>query len=52
MAAAIKDLAELPSVRLNPRAAAAFVKALARPAQINERLAAALDRPRDFTWID
>lgn len=45
-------LAERPSIRLNARAAAAFTEALARPAQVNERLAAALHRPRKFTWLD
>jgi uncharacterized protein (DUF1778 family) len=45
-------LAERPSIRLNARAAAAFTEALAQPAQVNERLAAALNRPRRFTWLD
>ena len=45
-------LAERPSIRLNARAAAAFTEALARPARVNERLAAALHRPRKFTWLD
>lgn len=45
-------LAERPSIQLSPHAAAAFAEALARPAQVNERLAAALNRPRNFTWLD
>jgi uncharacterized protein (DUF1778 family) len=45
-------LAERPSIRLSTRAASAFTEALARPAQVNERLAAALHRPRKFTWLD
>jgi uncharacterized protein (DUF1778 family) len=45
-------LAERPSIRLNARAASAFTEALAKPAQVNERLAAALQRPRNFTWLD
>jgi hypothetical protein len=44
-------LAERPSVRLSARAAGAFAEALARPAQVNERLAAALHQPRKFTWL-
>jgi uncharacterized protein (DUF1778 family) len=45
-------LAERPSIRLGAGAAAAFAEALARPAQVNERLAVALHRPRKFTWLD
>lgn len=45
-------LAERPSIRLSARAAIAFAEALAKPAQVNERLAAALHRPRNFTWLD
>ncbi|HTD09313.1 MAG TPA: DUF1778 domain-containing protein [Solirubrobacteraceae bacterium] len=45
-------LAERPSIRLSARGAAAFTEALARPAQVNERLAAALHRSRNFTWLD
>jgi uncharacterized protein (DUF1778 family) len=45
-------LAERPSIRLSASAAAAFSEALARPAQVNQRLAAALSRPRDFSWLD
>jgi len=32
--------------------AAAFTEALEQPATVNERLAAALGRPRRFTWLD
>jgi uncharacterized protein (DUF1778 family) len=45
-------LAERQSVQLEPAAAAAFSEALARPAQVNERLAKALGKPRGFTWLD
>jgi uncharacterized protein (DUF1778 family) len=45
-------LAERPSIRLGARAAGAFTEALAQPAQVNERLAAALQRPRSFSWLD
>lgn len=45
-------LAERPSIRLSAQAATAFTEALAQPAQVNERLAAALHRPRTFTWLD
>lgn len=45
-------LAERPSIRLSARGARAFSEALAQPAQVNERLAAALQRPRNFTWLD
>ncbi|SOJ55184.1 hypothetical protein MSIMFB_02673 [Mycobacterium simulans] len=40
--AADNALAERQSIRLSPVAAAAFAEALERPAQVNERLAAAL----------
>ena len=39
-------------IALSSDAAAAFGDALERPAAVNERLAAALDRPRKFRWID
>jgi uncharacterized protein (DUF1778 family) len=39
-------------IRLAPNAAAAFSVALERPAQVSERLAAALSRPRKFRWLD
>jgi uncharacterized protein (DUF1778 family) len=45
-------LAERQTIQLDPRAAAAFAEALRRPAEVNERLAAALERPREFTWLD
>lgn len=37
-------------ISLAPDAAQAFSDALTRPAVVNERLAAALDRPRSFRW--
>jgi len=37
---------------LSSSAAAAFAEALERPAQVNERLAHALGRPRKFSWLD
>jgi uncharacterized protein (DUF1778 family) len=45
-------LAERQTVHLSPHAAATFVEALNRPARVNERLAAALKRPRKFSWLD
>jgi uncharacterized protein (DUF1778 family) len=45
-------LAERSVIELSPRAAQAFSDALAQPARVNERLAAALDRPRGFRWVD
>ena len=45
-------LAARQSIRLSPPAAAAFSEALERPAQVNERLAQALLRPRAFSWLD
>ncbi len=45
-------LAERPSISLTPEAATAFAEALSRPAEVNERLASALRRPRKFTWLD
>lgn len=45
-------LADRPLIALSPEAADAFSDALNRPAAINERLTAALDRPRKFRWID
>ncbi|HUH71684.1 MAG TPA: DUF1778 domain-containing protein [Mycobacterium sp.] len=45
-------LAERQTIRLSPKAAAAFAEALNRPAQVNERLAAALERSTEFTWLD
>ena len=45
-------LPERQAIRLAPAAAAAFSEALSNPAQVNERLAAALQRPTRFTWLD
>ncbi|MGA9316038.1 MAG: DUF1778 domain-containing protein [Solirubrobacteraceae bacterium] len=45
-------LAERGSIALSPSAAKAFSEALERPAQVNERLAGALSRPRGFAWLD
>lgn len=45
-------LAERTVIQLSPPAAQAFSDALAQPAKVNERLAAALDRPRGFRWVD
>ena len=45
-------LAERQTIHLSPNAAAAFAEALNRPAQVNERLAKALQRPTKFTWLD
>ena len=45
-------LAERPTIRLSPEAAAAFTKALEQPADVNERLARALRRKRKFAWLD
>ncbi len=44
-------LAERQAIRLSPDAAAAFTEALNRPAQVNERLAKALQRPTKFSWL-
>jgi uncharacterized protein (DUF1778 family) len=45
-------LAERNSIRLSPQAAAAFSEALERPAKVNDRLAQALRRKRNFSWLD
>ena len=45
-------LAERSVIQLSPRAAQAFSEALAQPSRVNERLAAALDRPSRFRWVD
>lgn len=45
-------LAARSVIRLSPDAAQAFNDALERPAGVNERLAAALARPRRFRWVD
>lgn len=51
-AEAASVLAERPLIEMGPSAAAAFTEALEAPAAVNERLAAALARPRKFHWID
>lgn len=54
-AAALKAeevLAERFSIRLSPEAASAFSEALERPAEVNDRLAAALRRARKFSWLE
>jgi uncharacterized protein (DUF1778 family) len=54
-AAALKAeavLAERSSIRLSPEAATAFSEVLERPAEVNDRLAAALGRTRKFSWLD
>jgi uncharacterized protein (DUF1778 family) len=45
-------LAERQIIHLSPNAAAAFTEALNRPERVNERLAAALERPQKFRWLD
>lgn len=45
-------LAERPLIELGQEASAAFSEALDAPATVNERLAAALTRPRKFRWLD
>lgn len=45
-------LAERAVIHLSPQGASALEEALAQPAAANERLAAALGRPRKFRWID
>jgi uncharacterized protein (DUF1778 family) len=45
-------LAERQAIRLSPHAAAAFTEALNRPAQVNERLTKAVQRPKKFSWLD
>lgn len=45
-------LADRQVIALSPRAAQAFTEALAQPARVNERLGAALERPRRFRWAD
>jgi len=45
-------LAERSSIRLSPEAATAFSEALQKPAEVNDRLAAALHRTRKFSWLD
>jgi len=45
-------LADRSSIRLSAQAAAAFSEALERPAEVNDRLTAALWRKRKFSWLD
>jgi uncharacterized protein (DUF1778 family) len=45
-------LAERSAIQLSPQVAQAFSEALAQPASVNQRLAEALDRPRQFRWVD
>jgi uncharacterized protein (DUF1778 family) len=45
-------LAERSSIRLARDAAVAFTEALERPAEVNERLSAAMRRKRGFNWLD
>jgi uncharacterized protein (DUF1778 family) len=45
-------LGQRPMITLTPNAAAAFSRALAEPAAVNDRLAAALKRRRKFSWLD
>lgn len=56
LGAASRHAEEVPAertvVELSQQAAQAFSNALARPVRVNERLAAALDRPCQFRWVD
>jgi uncharacterized protein (DUF1778 family) len=45
-------LAERSRIRLSREAALAFSEALDRPAEVNDRLAKALRRKRQFSWLD
>ena len=45
-------LAERHTIRLDARAASAFSEVLQRPARVNKRLAKALQRPHNLTWLD
>lgn len=45
-------LAERQIIRLSAGAAAAFDEALSKPAEVNQRLVAALRRPARVTWLD
>jgi uncharacterized protein (DUF1778 family) len=51
-AEAVAVLADRSLIALGPDAAAAFSDALEAPATVNERLGAALSRPRGFRWVD
>lgn len=45
-------LADRRLIQTSPDAAAALSEALRRPARVNDRLAAALNQPRTFSWLD
>lgn len=45
-------LGERSLIELSPAAAAAFSEAMSSPGTVNERLAAAMTRPRKFRWLD
>lgn len=45
-------LADRLIITLGAPAAEAFATALQQPAQVNDRLAAALARPAGFSWLD
>lgn len=45
-------LAERQFIELSPGASTAFTEALDEPATVNQRLASALERPREFRWLD
>ena len=45
-------LAERSSIHVSRDAALAFTEALERPAQVNARLADAMQRERTFSWLD
>ena len=51
-AQAAEVLADRQLIELSTAAAAAFAEALDAPATVNRRLAAALERPRKFRWLD
>ena len=50
--AADELLVERETIHLSAAAAAAFDEAMSRPAQVNQRLAAILQKPAKFTWLD
>lgn len=45
-------LSDRQTILLSPDAAAAFAEALARPAEVNDRLTRALSRPATLRWLD
>ena len=45
-------LAERQVIHLSRRASEVLAEALERPGAVNDRLAAALRRPRKFEWLD